>query len=67
MGIASLSSLDVCNMVDSGLLVRLLPDWTPRAYDVWALTPQRDAQPAKVKHAIQALHSHLLHAPGARA
>ena len=67
MGIASLSSLDVCNMVDSGLLVRLLPDWTTRAYDIWAVTPQRYAQPAKVKHAIQALHRHLLRAPGARA
>ena len=33
---------------------------------VWAVTPQRDAQPAKVRHAVQALKDYLLTLPGVR-
>jgi DNA-binding transcriptional LysR family regulator len=65
MGIASLSSLDVSHLVDSGELVRVLPDWTNRSYGIWALTPRRDAQPSKVKHAIESLQEYLRRAPGA--
>jgi DNA-binding transcriptional LysR family regulator len=64
MGIAALSSLDASPLVASGDLVRVLPEWTNRSFGIWALTPQRDAQPSKVKHAIEALQSYLLGAPG---
>ena len=30
-----------------GRLVRLLPQWTMGTLDIWAVTPQRDAQPAR--------------------
>ena len=32
--------------------------------DIWAVTPQRDAQPAKVRQAIAALHAYLRQVPG---
>lgn len=59
LGIGLLSSLDVAPLVARGQLVRLLPDWSVRALDIWALTPQRQAQPAKVRLAIQAIKSYL--------
>lgn len=32
--------------------------------DIWAVTPQRDAQPAKVRQAIAALQRYLVTQPG---
>ena len=34
---------------------------------VWAVTPQRDAQPAKVRHAVDALREYLVTLAGATA
>lgn len=65
LGIGQLSSLDVGPWVSSGRLVRLLPDWSARALDIWALTPQRAAQPAKVRLAIQAIKRYLNEAQAA--
>jgi DNA-binding transcriptional LysR family regulator len=59
LGVAMLSSLDVAAMVASGQLVRLLPGWSAQTFAIWALTPQRAAQPAKVRLAIQAVRDHL--------
>jgi DNA-binding transcriptional LysR family regulator len=59
LGIGLLSSLDVASLVPRGQLVRLLPDWSVRALDIWALTPQRQAQPAKVRLAIEAIKTYL--------
>lgn len=59
LGIGQLSSLDVAPLVSSGRLVRLLPDWSVRELDIWALTPQREAQPAKVRLAVQAIKRYL--------
>jgi DNA-binding transcriptional LysR family regulator len=59
LGLGLLSSLDVAPLVALGQLVRLLPDWSVRALDIWALTPQREAQPAKVRLAIQAIKAYL--------
>lgn len=56
---------DVDDDLRSGRLVALLPDWQPPPLPVWAVTPQRDGQPAKVRHAIDALQAHLLTVPGA--
>jgi len=48
----------------SGALVPVLPEWQVAPLDVWAVTPQRDAQPAKVRHAITALEAYLRELPG---
>lgn len=66
LGIASLSSLDVTDQVNAGSLVRVLPEWDTLSYDIWAMTPQRDAQPSKVRHAIRALQDYLENVPGVR-
>jgi DNA-binding transcriptional LysR family regulator len=49
----------------SGRLVPVLPAWHAAAFPVWALTPQRDGQPAKVRHAIEAMRAYLRSVPGA--
>jgi DNA-binding transcriptional LysR family regulator len=57
LGLAMLGDEDVAAAVASGRLLRLEAgiDWP--VLPVWALTPQRDAQPAKVRHAIAALRA----------
>jgi DNA-binding transcriptional LysR family regulator len=64
LGLAQLARADVDDDLRAGRLVPVLPGWAPPALDVWAVTPQRHAQPAKVRHAIQALQAHLLGLPG---
>jgi DNA-binding transcriptional LysR family regulator len=49
----------VAEAVAAGRLLRVDSDLALPELPVWALTPQRDAQPAKVRHAIAALKSHL--------
>ncbi|WP_077032689.1 LysR family transcriptional regulator [Pelomonas sp. KK5] len=58
MGLALLSPDDL-EPLPTGRLVPLLPGWRLPALPVYALTPQRDAQPAKVRHAIEALSARL--------
>ena len=67
LGLALQGSLDVQDALRAGRLVRLLPQWSMGPLDIWAVTPQRDAQPAKVRQAIAALHSYLVTQPGVRA
>ena len=59
LGLAMLGDEDVAAAVAAGRLLRLdsAIDWP--VLPVWALTPQRDAQPAKVRHAIAALRAHF--------
>ena len=64
LGLALQGSIDVADDVASGRLVRLLPGWRLPALDIWAVTPQRDAQPAKVRQAVAALQRYLLQQPG---
>ena len=45
--------------LEEGRLVRLLPEWSLPPFGIYAVTPRRDAQPAKVKVAIEALRRHL--------
>lgn len=45
--------------IAAGRLQRLLPAWRLPALTAYAITPRRDAQPAKVLRAIQALHESL--------
>lgn len=67
LGLALLGSLDVQDALQAGRLVRLLPHWGLGTLGIWAVTPQRDAQPAKVRQAIEALHRYLITLPGVRA
>jgi len=59
LGIAALGDEDVAESVAVGRLLRLDSELDLPELPVWALTPQRDAQPAKVRHAIAALKAHL--------
>lgn len=59
LGLAVLAAVDVAPRVRSGQLLRLLPDWDMGHLDIWAVTPQRDAQPAKVRQAMQELHAYF--------
>jgi DNA-binding transcriptional LysR family regulator len=65
LGIARMAHVDVADDLRAGRLVQLLPGWTMEPLDVWAVTPQRDAQPAKVRVAIEALQAYLAELPGA--
>jgi DNA-binding transcriptional LysR family regulator len=64
LGLARLGTIDVHDDLASGRLVPVLPGWALPSLDVWAVTPQRDAQPAKVRHAIDALQRYLVKQPG---
>lgn len=64
LGPALLGSMDVQEALADGRLQRLLPDWDFGALDLWAVTPQRDAQPAKVRLAIAALGQYVRSLPG---
>nr|WP_058937104.1 LysR family transcriptional regulator [Roseateles depolymerans] len=63
LGLAMLGADDVDESVAQGRLLRLLPDWEMPTLPVHVLTPQRDAQPAKVRHAIDALRRAFAETP----
>lgn len=63
LGMAALGDEDVAEAVAAGRLLRLDTDLALPELPIWAMTPQRDAQPAKVRHAIAALKAHLAEAP----
>lgn len=63
LGLALLSPSDIEESLQLGRLLRVLPAWQPPPLPVWALSPQRDAQPAKVRHAIEALRQHFAALP----
>ncbi|MFY3382925.1 LysR family transcriptional regulator [Paracidovorax sp. MALMAid1276] len=64
LGLALVGSMDAHEALQAGRLVQLLPEWSFGTLDIWAVTPQRDAQPAKVRQAIAALHAYLRQVPG---
>ncbi|GAA4422613.1 LysR family transcriptional regulator [Acidovorax lacteus] len=64
LGVALLGSMDVHESLQAGRLVRLWPDWSFGTLDLWAVTPQRETQPAKVRHAVHALQAYLRQLPG---
>jgi DNA-binding transcriptional LysR family regulator len=66
LGVGMLTHPDVHGLLSAGALQRVLPAWRPAPIPVWAVTPQRDNQPAKVRHAIEALRSHFAGTPGTR-
>ena len=65
LGVAGLVRSDADEDLRAGRLVELLPEWRAAPIDIWAVTPQRDNQPAKVRHAIAALAASLRALPGA--
>lgn len=65
LGIAPLVRPDADDELRSGRLLPLLPDWQMPAVPVWGVTPRRDDQPAKVRHALAALQVALRQLPGA--
>ena len=65
LGLARMARVDVADDLRAGRLIQLLPEWTMESLDVWAVTPQRDAQPAKVRVAIDALQAYLAGLAGA--
>lgn len=64
LGVAQLSLLDVVQPLQDGRLLRLLPDWDMGLLDLWAVTPQRDALPAKVRQALEVLRAYFGQLPG---
>ncbi len=50
---------DVRQPMAEGRLAPVLPDWRLEPAAVFAVTPRRDEQPAKVRHALQALQQHF--------
>lgn len=65
LGLALGVRADLEDDLRSGRLVAVLPAWRLAPIPVWAVTPQRDGQPAKVRHAIAALAEYLVTVPGA--
>lgn len=59
LGLAMLGVDDVRDAREAGRLLPLMPGLQLPALPIYALAPQRDAQPAKVRHAITALKEHL--------
>jgi DNA-binding transcriptional LysR family regulator len=65
LGIARLALVDIADDLAAGRLVPVLPAWTLPSLEVSAVTPQRDAQPAKVRVAVEALQAYLSSRTGA--
>lgn len=64
LGVAQLTLFDVVQPLREGRLLRLLPDWEMGLLDLWAVTPERDALPAKVRQALERLRDYFSHLPG---
>ncbi len=54
---------DVRQALAEGRLAPVLPDWRLEPAAVFAVTPRRGEQPAKVRHALQALQQHFAARP----
>jgi DNA-binding transcriptional LysR family regulator len=54
---------DVRQPMAEGRLAPVLPDWRLAPAAVYAVTPRRDEQPAKVRHALLALQQHFAARP----
>jgi LysR family transcriptional regulator, transcriptional activator for aaeXAB operon len=62
LGLALLGDQDVAEAVAASRLLRLDTELALPELPIWVMTPQHDAQPAKVRHAIAALKTHLAEA-----
>jgi len=59
-GLALMVRADIDDELRRGQLVPVLPGWHLPTLPVWVVTPQRDTQPAKVRHAIEALKMYFM-------
>lgn len=59
LGLSVMVVPDIAASLREGRLVRVLPGWRLADFAVYAVTPRRDEQPAKVRHALDALHAAL--------
>jgi len=60
MGLSLQPEPEVREELASGRLLAVLPEWQTPALGIYLVTPRRDAQPAKVRYAMQALRQNLL-------
>ena len=65
VGIMRIPGPDGMRLIEAGLALPVLPDWSMAPLGVYALTVQRDAQPAKVRLAIAAIKDYLDQFPAA--
>ncbi|MBD2838569.1 LysR family transcriptional regulator [Pseudomonas sp. JM0905a] len=59
LGLSLQPEPEVREELASGRLLALLPEWQPTPVGLYIVTPRRDAQPAKVRYAIEALRRGL--------
>lgn len=62
MGVSLQPEPEIRELLARGELLSLLPDWQLAPIGLHIVTPRRDAQPAKVRYAIEALRRHLVSA-----
>jgi DNA-binding transcriptional LysR family regulator len=67
LGIARLAHADVLPSLQRGALVQVLPAWSFPALPVWAVTPRREGEEAKVRDALAHLKRYFAALPGASA
>ncbi|AEI67908.1 LysR family transcriptional regulator [Corallococcus macrosporus] len=64
LGITRCILADVEDDLRLGRLEVLLPEWRLTPIQLWAVTPRRSGQPAKVRHALDAIRAYLRRQPG---
>ncbi|VTU19193.1 D-malate degradation protein R [Variovorax sp. PBL-H6] len=64
LGIARLARADVLPSLQRGMLVEVLAPWRLPSMPVWAMTPRREGQAAKVSAAVNYLKRHFAMLPG---
>ncbi|WP_159876134.1 LysR family transcriptional regulator [Aquitalea denitrificans] len=64
MGLSIQPEPEVRQELAEGRLLRVLPQWRLPALGIYVVTPRRDAQPAKVRYAIEALRQRMQQKPG---
>lgn len=62
MGVSLQPEPEIRELLARGELLTLLPQWQQEPIGLHIVTPRRDAQPAKVRYAIEALRRHLVSA-----
>ncbi|MNP86625.1 LysR substrate binding domain protein [compost metagenome] len=59
MGLSLQPEPEIREELASGRLLALLPEWQLAPVGLYMVTPRRDAQPAKVRYAIETLRRSL--------
>lgn len=67
MGLSIQPEPEVRQELAEGRLLRVLPQWRLPVLGIFVVTPRRDAQPAKVRYAIEALRQRMQQKPGSAA